>query len=347
MSARREPPTPRRLREARRRGEVAVSRPLCGAAALGAGLAALAATGPASALALRALLRSALVEALAPGAPPAPAAALARCAVVLAAAALPPCCAAAAGAVSAGLLQSGGLFTLAAARPRRDRLDPARGLARLFAAGRLGDLALAAAQACATLVVGAALAARALPGAAAAPRLAAPALLRLLPPLAARIALPLLALLGAAGLLDLALARRRRWRALRMTRAELERERRDDQGDPRLAAERRRLARASAAAGPLRQATCLIVNPTHLAVALRHEATGDDPPCVVAKASGRAAARLRGDARRLGVPVVRDVALARALFRLAEVGDAVPEELYQAAAAVLVHVREAQGGAGP
>jgi flagellar biosynthesis protein FlhB len=50
------------------------------------------------------------------------------------------------------------------------------------------------------------------------------------------------------------------------------------------------------------------------------------------------AARIRSAARRAGVPILRDVALARALFRLAEVGEEIPAELYEAAAAVLVHV---------
>ena len=97
------------------------------------------------------------------------------------------------------------------------------------------------------------------------------------------------------------------------------------------------------AAAPLRRATCLVVNPTHVAVALQHAPASDDAPVVLAKALGDAAAVLRREARRLGVPVVRDVALARALFRLAEVGEEIPEELYQAAAAVLVHVHQLQG----
>jgi type III secretion protein U len=116
------------------------------------------------------------------------------------------------------------------------------------------------------------------------------------------------------------------------------RERREDEGDPRHKAERRRWHRAFAGAGPVRRATCVIVNPTRIAVALAHARGSDDPPLVLAKGAGEAAARLRAEARRAGVPIVRDVALARALYRLSEVGDAIPEELYEAAATVLVHV---------
>jgi flagellar biosynthesis protein FlhB len=81
-----------------------------------------------------------------------------------------------------------------------------------------------------------------------------------------------------------------------------------------------------------------VVNPSHLAVALAHRRDGDDPPVVLAKASGARAATLRREARRMGVPVVHDRSLARALFRLADVGEAIPEELYGATAAVLAYV---------
>ncbi len=341
MSARTEQPTPRRLRDARRRGEAAVSRELCGVAALLGGLAALAVTGPALAAELASLVRVALAEAVSL-ATPSPSAALVRAGAALARAALPPCAAAGLGGLAAGLLQSSGLFTLEAVRPRLERLDPMRGVSRLFSGARLASIALAFSKALLALAAAAHLGVAALRPALAASRLAAAPLLRLGAAVALRMALGLGAVLALLGLVDLLAARRRHRRALMMTRPEVQRERRDDEGDPRLVAERRRLGRALAAA-PLRRATCLIVNPTHVAVALQHAPACDEAPVVLAKALGEAAAVLRREARRFGVPVVRDVALARALFRLAEVGEEIPEELYHAAAAVLVHVHQLQG----
>jgi type III secretion protein U len=127
-----------------------------------------------------------------------------------------------------------------------------------------------------------------------------------------------------------------------MTRAEVERDLREDEGDPRQRGERRRL-HASLAGGPSR-AACLVVNPTHVAVALAHRPGDDDPPVVVAKGSGRLATALRREARRLGIPVVPERELARALFRLTDPGEAIPEELYEAAAAVLAHVHGSAPG---
>jgi flagellar biosynthesis protein FlhB len=68
---------------------------------------------------------------------------------------------------------------------------------------------------------------------------------------------------------------------------------------------------------------------------------------VGANGAGARAGALRREARRLGIPVVHDPPLARALYRLADVGDQIPEELFEAAAAVLAHVHalRQEGGA--
>jgi type III secretion protein U len=163
------------------------------------------------------------------------------------------------------------------------------------------------------------------------------ALLRAAPALGA-LALRLGVAFLAFGLLDLGLAFGRHRRALRMTRDEVRREHKEDEGDPAHRAERRRLHQALLSTAPVRRATVVVVNPTHVAVALRHDRGSGDAPRVLAKGTGLAAARIRSAARRAGVPIVRDVPLARALHRLAGVGDEIPEELFDAAAALLAHL---------
>lgn len=336
MSAgRTEPPTPRRLREARRRGEVARRAELSGAAALAAGLAALLATAPRIGAALAAAVRGGLAVAVAADADPV---AVVRAGLAdVARASAVPCLAALAGGAVAGALQVGLAFAPEALRPRLARVDPVRGLRRLLAPSRLVDVALGLAQAAAIVALVAAWA-RGLAGSVAAlPRAGAPALWAVAPAFGG-LAIRLAACAALAGAGAWALARRRHLRALRMTPDEVRRERRDDEGDPHVRGERRRLHRAALEAGPVARATCVVVNPTHVAVALRHDRFGDAAPRVLAKGTGDAAARIRSAARRAGVPVVRDVALARALFRLAEVGEEIPESLYDAAAAVLVHL---------
>ncbi len=333
--ARTEAPTPRRLREARRRGEVARSADLGAAAALAGGLAGLAVSGFGMAEALARTIRAAAAGttlAAEPGA------LLREAAVLVLRLTLPPAGCALAAAVVVGGLQTGCAFSPEALRPRLERLDPLRGLRRLLSTDQVGRAALGVAKAAVLLAVLAAWARAEAGRLAALPAASAPGALSAALPTLAGLALRLAGTLALLGLLDLALERRRLLRALRMTRDEVRRELREDEGDPAHRAERRRAHRALLEAGPIARATVVVVNPTHVAVALRHDPGGDGAPRVIAKGTGLAAWRIRSAARRAAVPVVRDVPLARALHRLADVGDEIPEELYDAAAALLAHL---------
>ncbi|HUL60297.1 MAG TPA: EscU/YscU/HrcU family type III secretion system export apparatus switch protein [Anaeromyxobacteraceae bacterium] len=330
-----EQPTPRRLREARRRGEVARSRDLSSAAALLSGLAAVAAAGPATAAALAGVVREGL--AVAASGTAAPLGAVREALLQAARHSAIPCAAAVAGGTAAALLQAGGTFAPGALRPRLERLHLLRGLRRLASRAQLAATALAAGQAAVLLALAWAWLREEARGFASLPRASTAGAWRVGPAvlgLAFRLALATLAF-GVAGH---AVARRAHLRSLRMTRDEVRRERREDEGDPALRAERRRRHRGALGAAPVARATCVVVNPTHVAVALAHERSGDGAPRVVAKGTGAGAARIRSAARRAGVPIVRDVPLARALFRLAEIGEEIPEDLYEAAAAVLAHL---------
>ena len=149
-----------------------------------------------------------------------------------------------------------------------------------------------------------------------------------------RVALALVAL----GALDLAYQRWRFLRDQRMTREEVEREHKEDEGDPHAKQERARLRKEIVEHGVLeavRRADVLVVNPTHYAVALQYDdAAGDEAPEVIAKGQDHLARRMIDAAREAGVPVMRDVPLAHALYDL-ELGDLIPEPLYDAVAAVL------------
>ena len=144
----------------------------------------------------------------------------------------------------------------------------------------------------------------------------------------------LLVLLGVG---DLWLARRRHIKELMMSREEVKREFKSTEGDPEIKAQRRERHRQLALAGVARgvkAASAVVVNPTHVAVALRYIPEESDAPYIVAKGQEGDALALRRQAESLKIPVVRDIALARSLIHY-DVGEEVPEELYQAAAAVL------------
>jgi flagellar biosynthesis protein FlhB len=94
----------------------------------------------------------------------------------------------------------------------------------------------------------------------------------------------------------------------------------------------------------VKDATVVVVNPTHLASALRYREDEDEAPRVVAQGKGELARRIVEAARAYGVPCVRDVPVAHALAEL-ETGDEIPEVLYEAVAEILRELAEPQGDA--
>lgn len=140
-----------------------------------------------------------------------------------------------------------------------------------------------------------------------------------------------------------------RWQyeeSLKMTKQEVKDERKQAEGDPQVKARIRSLQRQAAMRRMMAEvpkADVVITNPTHLAVALRFDADQMDAPRVVAKGADAVAERIRLTAREHDVPLVENAPLARALFKAADVGDYVPVELYRAVAEVLAYVYRLKG----
>ena len=88
----------------------------------------------------------------------------------------------------------------------------------------------------------------------------------------------------------------------------------------------------------VKASTVVITNPTHFAVALHYRRVEMVAPVVVAKGQDVMAARIRKVAREAGVPIVENVTLARALYKGAEIGDAIPAALFGAVAEVLAYL---------
>ncbi len=141
--------------------------------------------------------------------------------------------------------------------------------------------------------------------------------------------------------IDFGFAWWRRERQLMMTREEVKREARENDGAPELKAAVRR-AQMQAAQQRMKkglaEASVVVVNPTHFAVALRYQAERDAAPVVVEKGRLDMAVALITAARDLGVPVIRTPRLARALFWSARRGAQVQPELFQAVATILAFV---------
>ncbi|HVH46188.1 MAG TPA: EscU/YscU/HrcU family type III secretion system export apparatus switch protein [Labilithrix sp.] len=335
MSDKTEEPTPKRLRKAQEEGDS----PLSTFASQSVAFVCAVAIAPVAVLALATQAGGDLRVALSRAADVAPSAScdptvLATSVVLLSA----PVLAAAAitGAVTS-LVQTGGVIATKKLTPNLGKLDPIQGFKQLFSGQRLIAVLRAALFAAAVVwIVEAALRSNAGALARVAGRLDAAA------SLAAGIALEVAKKAAVIGLflaiLDVVITRRSWRKKLMMTKADVKREHKESEGDPQQKAARERAHHemlASATVGNVKNASVVVVNPTHIACALRYEEEqGDEAPVLVASGQGDLAKRIIEAAVQYGVPVLRDVPLARALVEL-EIGDEIPPALYEAVAEIL------------
>ena len=139
---------------------------------------------------------------------------------------------------------------------------------------------------------------------------------------------------------DFFVVMRRNRKKTRMSKKEVQDENKNSEGDPHIKSQRR--ARQMAISrnrmiAAISDADVVLVNPTHVAVALKYE-PGKSAPRVVAKGAGHVATRIRAEAEAKNVPMVQDIPLARALHSACELGQEIPVDFYRAVAGVLAFV---------
>ncbi|TAL75022.1 MAG: flagellar biosynthesis protein FlhB [Rhodanobacter sp.] len=337
-----EQPTEKRLKESREKGEVPRSRDLTGAAVVLAGVAALMAGGPASFAHAQRIFRIGLGysrDAL--FSDTLPARALAEALHEALALFAPVAIATLVAALGAPLIIGGLNFSGKALQPKLERLDPIKGLGRIFAVRGLVELAKALLK---VIFIGVLLA----------------LLLRhwqgdMLQtgrgPVFGGIALAL-GLLGQAGLwfgailaviggIDAVYQKYDYTKNLRMSRQEIKDEMKESEGSPEIKSRVRQVQQAQARRRMMQdvpKADVVVVNPTHFAVALRYDDGKSGAPRVLAKGADLLAQQIRTVAGEHRIPLVEAPPLARALYASTEVGREIPAALYVAVAQVLVYV---------
>ena len=160
-----------------------------------------------------------------------------------------------------------------------------------------------------------------------------------------RIISSVLVALAAIAAIDYAQSRFSLEKQLKMTRQELLEENRAQDGDPKGKARLRQRARALAkkrALNNVKDASVVVTNPTHVAVALRYGAK-DAAPVVVAKGHDDLALAIRARARKFGIPIVESRALARALDHEVPLGHPIPGDHFAAVARILAYVMRLRG----
>jgi flagellar biosynthesis protein FlhB len=316
-------PTPSRIAKAKREGNVVRAQELSASLAFASAAAATCLI----ARQIAAVARGAMISAAAGRAPYADVVALGAWALV------PTACAAGA-AITASCVQSGGFYSSAVSL-KLERLNPAEGLKRVFSretpAHAMRALAAFALAFAALIPVFGDLTAVAV-GA------APPATIGAVAWRGAERAVALSGAIGLAfGFIEFGVARRSWLRKLRMSFEELKREIKEHDGDPQARNRRKALHRnlVRGALTRVKDAAFVVVNPTHVALALEYRPPAVPVPLVLVRAADGGAQRVRELAARYGIPVVQNVALARALFADADVGQPIPYAHYVAVAEVV------------
>ncbi len=346
-----EDPTPKRLAEARRKGDAPKSQELIAAVMLGAGALMLwLFAGPAA----RGVMNSAtpfldrphefVVE---PGALQQiyvavslqTAAALAGLALVVFAAAL-----------LANIGQALPVFTTERMKPSLQKISPIAGAKRVFGPSGLFNFAKGVAK---IAIVGAILAAALWPDRdllVSALYGDATSLMHSARNIVLKLFTLTIAAMAVMASLDYAFQRHSWKERLRMTKDEIRRELKESEGDPQIKGRIRQLREQRSRkrmVAAVKDATVLIMNPTHYAVALAYEAGSEDAPICAAKGVDATALRMRDAAEEHHVPVVENPPLARALYASVDVDEEIPIDHYEAVANVIGFIMKKAKAAPP
>jgi flagellar biosynthetic protein FlhB len=245
-------------------------------------------------------------------------------------------------AIGVQALQTGGLLTAKTLAPKFERLNPMNNLGRVFSTQSVAELFKALAK---MAIVGWAVYAtlsNAWPDIQSLVLDSSPLALMTL------VERYGMALVKNAGLMFLVLAAAdygfQKWKTfedLKMTKQEVKEEAKSQEGNMEMKGRRRQVARerirrAMFAAVP--KADVVIVNPTHIAIAIKYDPNVAPAPYVVALGERKIAQRIKELAFQHGVPVIENKPLARALIKVAKVGTMIPVEMYLAVAEVLAFV---------
>lgn len=261
--------------------------------------------------------------------------------------------------VVAEFLQSGGVFTGEKLKPGLDKMNPVEGIKRMFSMDNLIELLKTLAKA---TLIGLVLY-LVLRGSLAeileqvGPRLVpvgetdgAPAAAAVLLFTETLIRSALMWTFGVflfVAILDYAWQRHSWIKKLKMSLRDIRQEAKDSEGDPLIKGSRRQMHREWAeqnAVGAARDAGVLVVNPTHIAIALQYDAESCPVPVMTAKGEGPLAQAMREAAEEAGVPIIRHVPVARGLYENGTLDDVIPRDMFDAIAQIILWAQKVRDG---
>lgn len=243
-------------------------------------------------------------------------------------------------------LQAGPILTFEKLKPKIENMNPVEGVKRMFSMDNLVEVLKAIIKTSALFVVGWLVIRSALPdiiGLARSSQLPATALSGLLWTLTIKLLAWTCALFALLAGLDAVYQRWSFTKKMRMSMRDIKQEMKESEGDPYIKQQRKQLHQEWSqrnAAAAARDASVLIVNPTHIAIAIEYDPETAPVPTISAKGDGDVAREMREAAQDAHVPIVRNIPLARDLFARGEVGEVVPADVFDVLAEVILWARE-------
>jgi flagellar biosynthesis protein FlhB len=243
-------------------------------------------------------------------------------------------------------LQAGPVLTFEKMTPKLDHLNPVDGVKKMFSMDNLVEVLKAVAKTALLFLIGWLVVKSALPdivGLARSPTTPPRTIGELSWSLTVETVAWTAAIFVLVALLDSLWQHYSFTKKMRMSLRDIKQEMKESEGDPHVKGQRKRLQhewQQQGAAQAARSASVLVVNPTHVAIAIDYDRETTPVPTISAKGEDLVAMEMREAAQEAGVPVVRNIPLARDLLARGEEGEIVPQDLFEIIAEVILWARE-------
>ncbi|MBP5857009.1 flagellar biosynthesis protein FlhB [Marivibrio halodurans] len=253
-------------------------------------------------------------------------------------------------ALAGSVGQNGLLFTSEPMKPKASKVSLLKGLQRMFSAKQMVEFAKGLLKIGIVGAVGLVLLLPERDRLDILPQLPIPELLDEILALMLRLLAAVLAIMLAIAIADVFFQRYQHRKQLRMTKQEVKEEYKNTEGDPQIKARLRQIRNERARQRMMQavpRADVVVTNPTHFAVALSYKPEEMEAPVLIAKGQDVLAQRIRQVATENDIPVVENPPLARALYAGVEIDESVPPEHYEAVAKVISYVFNLKGRSMP
>jgi flagellar biosynthetic protein FlhB len=244
-------------------------------------------------------------------------------------------------AILGNVLQIGVLFSAESVTPKISKIDPIKGFQRLFSMRSFVELIKSIFKICIIGTVAYFVVKDETDNVLVLMEQSAWGTMNYLGRISFKILLSTTIVLIALAILDYVYQRWEYEKSLRMTKQEIKDEYKNTEGDPLIKARIRRIQREAAQKRMMSEvpkADVVITNPTHLAIAIKYDHENMQAPMVVAKGANIIAEKIKQIAGENDVLIVEDKPLAQVLYKMVDINDLIPEDLYKAVAEVLAFV---------